>query len=98
LLLPPATSDTGDVASDRYPPLVEGPARPLPKNWWNLSGYLASVNWRPQPDNPSGAVFWLTVGAHLVDGEETTSLEKLAWPSTPPTASAPCWISRNSCS
>ena len=36
------------------------------------------MDWRPQPDDPSGAVFWLTVGAQLIDGEETTSLEKLA--------------------
>lgn len=73
-----ATSHTSDVASDRYPPLVEGPAQPLPVNWWNLTGYLASVNWRRQPDEPSGSVFWLTPTAQLVDGEETTPLEKLA--------------------
>ena len=72
------TSETGDVASDRYPPLAEGPARPLPAKWWQLSGYLASVEWRPQPDDPSGSVFWLTVRADLVAGEETTPLEKLA--------------------
>jgi hypothetical protein len=74
-----ATSDTREVASDRYPPLVEGPARPLPANWWNLSGYLGSVDWRRQPDDPSGsAVWWLSPQAHLVDGEDTTPLEKLA--------------------
>lgn len=73
-----ATGDTGDVASDRYPVLVEGPARPLPANWWHLSGYLASVDWRPQPDQESGSVFWLTIAAQLVNGEETTPLEKLA--------------------
>jgi hypothetical protein len=73
-----ATSDTRDVASDRYPRLVEGPAKPLPANWWQLSGYLASVDWRPQPDDPSGSVFWLAITAQLVDGEETTPLEKLA--------------------
>ena len=38
-----ATSDTSDVASDRYPPLVEGPAQPLPAEWWGLTGYLGSV-------------------------------------------------------
>jgi hypothetical protein len=73
-----ATTDSSDVASDRYPPLVEGPARPLPDKWWGLSGYLASVDWRPQADDPNGsAVFWMSPRAKLVDGEETTPLEKL---------------------
>jgi hypothetical protein len=73
-----ATSDTSEVASDRYPPLVEGPAQPLPTNWWSLTGYLGSVDWRPQADDPSGAaVFWLTPRGQLVEGEDTTPLEKL---------------------
>jgi hypothetical protein len=73
-----ATTDTTDVASDRYPPLVEGPARPLPDRWWNLSGYLASVDWRRQADDPNGsAVFWMRPRGELVDGEQTTSLEKM---------------------
>src|SRR5262245_9687784 len=37
-----ATSDTSDIASDRYRPLVEGPARPLPAGWWEMTGYLGS--------------------------------------------------------
>jgi len=66
-----ATSDTSDVASDRYPPLVEGPAQPLPADWWGLTGYLGSVDWRRQPDDPSGAgVFWLSPQGQLVDGED----------------------------
>lgn len=74
-----ATSDTADGASDRYPPLVEGPAEPLPPYWWNAPGYLESVSWRRQPDDPSGAaVFWLTPQANLVDDEPTTALERLA--------------------
>lgn len=73
-----ATSDTRIVASDRYPPLIEGPAHPLPGHWWNLTGYLASVDWRRQPDDQSGAVFWLTPKPQLVDNEETTPLQKLA--------------------
>ncbi len=73
-----ATSDTGDVASDRYPPLREGSAVPLPANWWSLSGYLASVDWRRQPDDPTGSVFWLSPTGQLVDGARTTPLEKLA--------------------
>ncbi|HZQ30976.1 MAG TPA: acyl-CoA thioesterase domain-containing protein [Mycobacterium sp.] len=44
-----ATDDTSDVASDRFPPLVEGAARPLPAHWWGLSGYLGSVDFRPSP-------------------------------------------------
>jgi acyl-Coa thioesterase superfamily protein/acyl-CoA thioesterase superfamily protein len=73
-----ATSDTNDVASDRYPPLVEEPAQPLPTDWYELSGYLGSVDFRPQLDDPSGAaVFWLTPRGQLVDDEPTTALEKL---------------------
>ena len=74
-----ATSDTADVASDRYPPLVEGPAQPLPAHWWNVGGYLESVQFRRQPDDPGGsAVWWMSPLVHLVDTEDTTSLEKLA--------------------
>ncbi|MGH3970769.1 MAG: thioesterase family protein [Mycobacterium sp.] len=74
-----AASDTAEVASDRYPPLVEGPTRPLPAHWWNLDGYLESVQWRPQPDDPDGAaVWWLRPLVNLVDAEDTTSLQKLA--------------------
>jgi hypothetical protein len=73
-----ATGDTRDVASDRYPPLVEGEKQPLPHNWWGLTGYLGSVEWRRQVDDPSGAaVFWLSPRGELVDGEETTPLDKL---------------------
>lgn len=73
-----ATSDTADVASDRYPPLVEKEALPHPDDWWGLSGYLGSVDWRRQVDDPSGAaVFWLSPRGQLVDGEDTTALDKL---------------------
>jgi len=73
-----AASDTNEVASDRYPPLREQPPRSLPANWWGLTGYLGSVDFRPQADDPSGAVFWLSARGQLVDGEESTPLEKLA--------------------
>lgn len=74
-----ATSNTSDVASDRYPPLIEQPATPLPTKWWGMTGYLGSVDFRPQADDPSGeAVFWLSARGQLVDGEDSTSLEKLA--------------------
>ncbi|MGE5694838.1 MAG: thioesterase family protein [Candidatus Sericytochromatia bacterium] len=73
-----ATSDTADVASDRYPPLVEGETQPLPHDWWGLTGYLGSVEWRRQVDDPSGAsVFWLTPRGELVDGEVTSPLDRL---------------------
>ncbi|MFZ0834346.1 MAG: thioesterase family protein [Mycobacterium sp.] len=73
-----ATSDTKGVASDRYPPLVEGETHPLPHDWWGLTGYLGSVDWRRQVDDPSGAaVFWLSPRGQLVDGEKTTPLDKL---------------------
>ncbi len=35
-----ATSDTADVATDRYPPLVEGEADPVPHSWEGATGYL----------------------------------------------------------
>ncbi|ORW07809.1 thioesterase family protein [Mycobacterium kyorinense] len=74
-----ATSDTADVATDRYPPLVEVPARPLPSYWWNVGGYLKSVEWRPQPDDSAGAaVWWLRPLVHVVDAEEATPLQNLA--------------------
>lgn len=74
-----ATSDTTDVATDRYPPIDEGPARPQPSYWWNVGGYLKSIDWRPQPDDPAGAaVWWLRPLVHVVDTEDTTSLQNLA--------------------
>lgn len=74
-----ATSDTADAASDRFPPLIEGRAHPLPPHWWSVGGYLDSMQFRPQPDDPSGArVFWLSSQAALVDDEPTTGLQRLA--------------------
>ncbi|MGH3632990.1 thioesterase family protein [Mycobacterium sp.] len=74
-----ATSDTSDVATDRYPPLIEGPARPLPPWFAGVGRYFNSVHWRPQPDDPDGAaVAWLRPLVHLVDADETTPLQNLA--------------------
>ncbi len=74
-----APSDTADGATDRYPPLVEVPAVGLQSYWWNAPGYLDSVSWRRQPDDPSGAaVWWLSPVVSLVDDEPTTSLQRLA--------------------
>ena len=68
-----ATSDTSDVATDRYPPLVEGGAGPVPHSWEGAPGYLEAVSWRRQRTGEGGAaVFWLRPLAHLVDTEEAT--------------------------
>jgi hypothetical protein len=42
-----ATSDTGDVASDRYPPLVEGDAQPVPAWFDGLDGFVAATSGWP---------------------------------------------------
>jgi hypothetical protein len=73
-----ATSDSAGAAADRYPPLVEGETLPLPRDWWNVGGYLDTVEFRPQRDDPTGRVFWLTPQVGLVDDEPTTPLERLA--------------------
>ncbi len=73
-----ATSDTADAATDRFEPLVEGETAPLALQWQNASGYLDSVRWRPQYDEPSGAVSWMTPLVGLVDNEPTTGLQRLA--------------------
>ncbi len=73
-----AATDTSDVASDRHAPIVEGQTQPLPEHWWGLTGYLGSVDWRRQVNDPSGAaVFWLSPRGQLVDGEEATPLDKV---------------------
>jgi Acyl-CoA thioesterase C-terminal domain/Acyl-CoA thioesterase N-terminal domain len=73
-----ATSDTSDAATDRHPPLVEGPEIPLPDGWWDAKGYLESVDFRRQQDDPSGArVFWMTPKVPLVEDEPTTALQRL---------------------
>lgn len=72
-----ATSDTSEVATDRYPPLPEHPAIDLPDYWWNAPGYLEVMDWRPQPRSMDAAVFWVTPRVQLVDGEEPTLLQNL---------------------
>jgi hypothetical protein len=74
-----ATSDTADAATDRYPPLVEGPTAPLELHWKDAGGYIDSVQWRPQYNKSAGAkVYWMRSGANLVDDEPTTALQRLA--------------------
>ena len=68
-----ATSDTADAATDRYPPLVEGEAIPVPHGWVGAKGYLETVTWRRQPETgETGNVVWLSPLVPLVDSEPTT--------------------------
>ena len=74
-----ATSDTADAATDRYPPLVEGPAAPVPHSWVGASGYIETVSWRRQLTAPGESnQVWLSPLVSLVDTEEMTDLQRLA--------------------
>jgi len=73
-----ATSDTADAATDRHPPLVEGPTADRPHAWEGVPGYLETVSWRKQPDDGGSAVVWLTPLVPVVDAEPTTALQRLA--------------------
>lgn len=74
-----ATADTSDVASDRYPRLVEGETVPLSAEWWDVDGYVPGIDWRRQHTEPAdAAVFWLSPKVGLVDDEETTAIQRLA--------------------
>ncbi|WP_123025805.1 thioesterase family protein [Mycolicibacterium stellerae] len=74
-----ATSDTADVAADRFPPLTEGDADPVPHSWEGATGYLEVVSWRRQRELDNGsAVVWMSPLAHLVDTEDMTPMQRLA--------------------
>lgn len=74
-----APSDTADVVTDRYPPLVEGELAPVPHGWEGAKGYLEAVSWRRQRSAEGEAdVVWLRPLAHLVDHEVMTDLQRLA--------------------
>jgi hypothetical protein len=74
-----ATSDTGDVRTDRFPPITEGESDPMPHSWQGATGYLEAVSWRRQRELDNGsAVVWLSPLAHLVDAEEMTQMQRLA--------------------
>jgi hypothetical protein len=74
-----ATSDTTDIASDRYPPLAEGDPRPAPPWFQGIRGYLETVHWRWQkPGDDEATVSWLSPQLHIVDTEPTTALQRLA--------------------
>ncbi|MGB3480812.1 MAG: thioesterase family protein [Mycobacterium sp.] len=73
-----AVSDTDDAATDRHPPLVQGPGVSMPDGWWNADGYLESVDFLRQQDDSGSRVCWLTPKVALVDEEPTTALQRLA--------------------
>lgn len=72
-------SDTADAASDRYAPMREGPAQPVPDLFADAGGYFDAITWRPQlVDDGADAVSWFSPIAHIVDAEETTATQRLA--------------------
>jgi hypothetical protein len=74
-----ATSDTADAATDRYPPIIEGKAEPVPHRWAEATGYLETVSWRRQQiGEGQSAIAWLSPLVPLVDSEPVTQLQKLA--------------------
>lgn len=74
-----ATSDTADVASDRYRPLHEGETMPKPHAWVGAPGYLETVSWRKQVTAAGeSAVAWLSPLIPLVDDEPVTDVQRLA--------------------
>jgi acyl-Coa thioesterase superfamily protein/acyl-CoA thioesterase superfamily protein len=74
-----ATSDTHDVATDRYPPLVEGELHPVPHDWVGVPGYLETVSWRRQSTVAGDdAVVWLRPLVHVVDDDPATPVQRLA--------------------
>lgn len=74
-----ATSDTADVSTDRFPPLVEGEADPVPHSWEGATGYLEVISWRRQLEFDNGSpVVWMSPLAQLVEAEEMTQMQRLA--------------------
>lgn len=74
-----ATSDTGDVASDRYRPLVEGDPAPMPALFRDETGYFEAVGWRPQHGDPDAAgVWWGRPRVRTVDTEPDSPVVALA--------------------
>ena len=74
-----ATSDTADVARDRYPPIAEGEADPSPHDWQGAPGYLDSISWvRQRADDAGATVSWLSPLVSLVDDDDVTDMQRLA--------------------
>ena len=73
-----APSDTADVTTDRYPPLVEGEPVPNTHGWQGAPGYLETITWRTQRTAAGeSAVAWMSPLVHLVDAEALTDLQRL---------------------
>ena len=95
-----ATSDTSDVATDRYPPLVEGEATRSRTAGRARPGYLEAVSWRRQRDarrRCTGGVAQPAGPPGRRRGDDATC-SGWRWWSTAPTARAPRWILSSSCS
>ncbi|EHI10829.1 thioesterase family protein [Mycolicibacterium thermoresistibile] len=74
-----AVSDTADVATDRHPPLQEGPVVGEPHAWHGAPGYLETIDFRRQESaGESGTVAWMTPLARVVDTDDPTPLQRLA--------------------
>jgi len=74
-----AVTDTTDIATDRYPPLVEAEGTSNAHDWAGNPGYLETVTWRTQATQPGeAAVVWLSPLVPLVDDENTTDTQRLA--------------------
>jgi Thioesterase-like superfamily len=74
-----ATSDTADIATDRYPPLVEGEGMANAHDWAGNPGYLETVTWRTQASAPGEpAVVWFSPLVPVVGAEEATDTQRLA--------------------
>lgn len=74
-----APSDTSDVVTDRFAPLIEGETAEVAHSWAGAPGYLESVSWRRQRSaEGEAAVAWMSPLTPVVDDEETTALQRLA--------------------
>jgi hypothetical protein len=74
-----AVADIAHVASDRYQPVAEGAAEPLPAAFADAGGYFDALDCRPQnTEGQPAAVWWFTPTAHIVETEPTTALQRLA--------------------
>lgn len=74
-----STSDTADVATDRYPPLAEGEAAAKAHDWMDAGGYLETVTWRRQQvADGETPVAWLSPLVPVVDSEPVTPMQRLA--------------------
>ncbi len=74
-----APSDTTVIASDRYPPIIEGEPKTDSHGWQGAPGYLESISWRGQRGTDNGAsVAWMSPLLPVVDDEPVTEVQRLA--------------------